>query len=320
MLRLAVSGRGIVDRMYLPAAAAAGGIAIERVRLPHVNSGGGLDTPLPSPAVTALAGEYAFIVSCPPFGHAAYAAVALDQGCRVLCEKPVGMDVHVPLALARMSQRLGVEVRANYQLRFHPAIELVCRILQRHPPLRVRICYRSGARLKIREKPAWYQSRDCGGGLLLALGSHLVELARVIGGEISSLEYAQHKRLPEEFVIIGNYTSGADLQIDCSAVAADESFLIEIVSGDTIYLVDMMDCSIREGSVICVKAEDLLPTLLLKTRVKQRVGLRYLGLDTPWRIAFLACLVALRDEDLFTTLASMIDAVAVHALLARLDD
>ena len=139
----------------------------------------------------ALDGVDAVVVSLPPGMHAESAAAAHRSGRHVYLEKPLATDLagaEGALGAWRASGKVGM-IGFNY--RFHRLFReaksiLVAGALGR--PVAVRSVFSSA----LRPQPEWMRRRDSGGGVLLDLGSHHVDLVRFLLGEIAEVACSVH--------------------------------------------------------------------------------------------------------------------------------
>lgn len=123
------------------------------------------------------------VVICLPSGmHADAASAALEAGQHVYLEKPIATtlaDGRRVLEAWRSSGRVGM---TGFDQRFEPAIVALRREVRAGL-----VGALTGARLAMgsgrRDAPEWKRSRATGGGVLLDLGSHMVDLARFVLGE-----------------------------------------------------------------------------------------------------------------------------------------
>jgi len=189
-VRVALLGNGFATRSQLPVlrgldgveVVALAGADVERARRTAAANGIPLATDdwrralEPAPDLV--------LVTTPVDLHRPMASAALEAGAAVLCEKPFTLDADEAAALVRQAH--GRAAWIDHELRWLPTLRA----------LRERV--RGGAigapRFALLElhvpsagfagRPwGWWFQRERGGGVLGALGSHLVDLARWILGE-----------------------------------------------------------------------------------------------------------------------------------------
>lgn len=121
----------------------------------------------------------AVVVALPTPLHAEAARAAFEAGKHVYLEKPVAVDLEQAErveAAWRQSGRIGT---TGFNGRFDPAVRSARRAIESGRvgrPVGIRIALGAASR----ELPGWKRSRATGGGVLLDLGSHAVDLARFL--------------------------------------------------------------------------------------------------------------------------------------------
>ncbi|NOT07456.1 MAG: Gfo/Idh/MocA family oxidoreductase [Gemmatimonadales bacterium] len=132
-------------------------------------SGGGLD---------------AVVVCLPPNLHSPAATAAFAAGCHVYLEKPLAptlSEARPVLGAWTNSGRVGM---IGFNFRFHPQIEVIRARVRAGAigrVLAVRTCFS----ILPHDMPEWKRSRLGGGGVLLDLASHHVDLIRfMLGSEV----------------------------------------------------------------------------------------------------------------------------------------
>jgi predicted dehydrogenase len=121
----------------------------------------------------------AVVISTPPNTHAATAAHAFERGLHVYLEKPLAAELEDGrriVAAWRRSGRVGV-IGFNY--RFHALYQSLARRMQ-SGALGAVAAVRTTFAHPARDLPAWKQRRATGGGALLELGSHHIDLLRFL--------------------------------------------------------------------------------------------------------------------------------------------
>ena len=190
LLRLAIAGCGaIVENDHLPALRACPEWQVaclvdparERVeRLARQQGCQGLTEIGQLPE-----GIDAVLVAAPNYCHADLVSHFLHSGYPVLCEKPLAMTAAAAATLMDQSMNAGRLLVVGHQLRFLPSVQ------------RLRTMLRTGQLGQIKEADfamgwasewpsvtGFYRRRDlAGGGVLLDLGSHLLDLALYLFGD-----------------------------------------------------------------------------------------------------------------------------------------
>lgn len=128
------------------------------------------------------------IVASPPHMHLVHTLAALRAGKHVLCEKPTALhagEAEEMLQAARVSGRLHL---IDHELRFHPRRKMLAEMLHKGFVGRLySLEYRMAGNFRLDPMRAWSWWSDAskGGGVLGALGSHVVDSIRTWAGEIA---------------------------------------------------------------------------------------------------------------------------------------
>jgi predicted dehydrogenase len=142
--------------------------------------------------VLDVPGLEAVIAAGPNKLNAEVAAAALERGCHVLCEKPLGRNAEEAARLNRTAAGRGRILKTGFNHRHHPAV-LKARALVESgslgPLYHIRGVYGHGGRPGY-EKEWRADPERAGGGVLLDQGVHVVDLSRWFLGEIEEV-YAQ---------------------------------------------------------------------------------------------------------------------------------
>jgi predicted dehydrogenase len=127
----------------------------------------------------------------PPALHCEMAVAALQAGKHVICEKPTALSsaqVETMLAAAQAApDQLAI---IDHELRFTPQRQAIRRLFRQNYVGRaiwVELTWRYPARLNPALPWNWWSDREQGGGLLAAVGSHLLDLSRWLFGRIDAL-------------------------------------------------------------------------------------------------------------------------------------
>lgn len=139
----------------------------------------------------ALEGIDAVVVSLPPGMHAESAVAAHRTGRHVYLEKPLATDRTGGEAALEAWRASGMVGMIGFNYRFNRLFGEAKRMLEAcvlGRPVAVRSVFSSA----IRPGPEWMRRRDSGGGVLLDLGSHHVDLVRFLFGEIAEVACSVH--------------------------------------------------------------------------------------------------------------------------------
>jgi 1,5-anhydro-D-fructose reductase (1,5-anhydro-D-mannitol-forming) len=132
----------------------------------------------------------AVYISTPVITHAPLSIAAAQAGKHVICEKPMALTSRECEAMIEAAERNGVVLQVGYMMRFHPAHRLIKRRIAEgdlgalrflHLERTVRINFRSS---DMPEHRKWFiRPEASGGGALMDLGSHLIDLLLYLVGE-----------------------------------------------------------------------------------------------------------------------------------------
>jgi len=189
-----VIGTGFARRVQLPALALVPGVRVTAVAsgrranadataaefgIPHVfDDGAELAR---SPEVDLV------LVTSTPDTHEAQAVAALQAGKHVLCEKPMALDAAQAARMVAAAERRPRQIAwMDHELRYEPSRRKVRDLIRagaigevRHLELLLRPYLRGDGRPQMTEAPwSWWFDAAHGGGLLGAVGSHLIDLCR----------------------------------------------------------------------------------------------------------------------------------------------
>lgn len=141
------------------------------------------------------------VVSTPPYLHYPITLAALKAGKHVVCEKPMAMNAAEARAMtewaAARPQQLTI---IDHELRFNPTWRRMKELVDggflgdlHH----VNIAITSGFRHSAQRPWNWWSQKAAGGGLLGALGSHAIDAARWLFGEIEAVASTVTTLIPE---------------------------------------------------------------------------------------------------------------------------
>lgn len=122
-------------------------------------------------------------ICTPSHEHLAQVREALGAGKHILCEKPMAVDVNQCREMVRLSRAAQTKMMVGFQMRYHPVVEAVDRLLPRlgslyHVDFTFSL-YRPGV--------TWRHRLLQGGGVLKELSSHLFDLMQHWAGDITSI-------------------------------------------------------------------------------------------------------------------------------------
>ena len=121
----------------------------------------------------------AVVVSLPPALHSEAAVAAMRAGKHIYIEKPLAIELNAARAVLVEQARTGLVAMLGFNFRFHPLYIELRRQLREG-----RIGFPVGARTVFcaaaRALPQWKTTRKTGGGVLLDLASHHIDITRYL--------------------------------------------------------------------------------------------------------------------------------------------
>ncbi|EKN65227.1 oxidoreductase [Neobacillus bataviensis LMG 21833] len=192
----------------------------------------------------------ALFISVPPFAHGDIEEKAAKKGIHLMVEKPLGLDYQTVLKKSEVIKESGIICGVGYCLRYWDAVAKAKEYLKGKKPAMIRGHYLSSF-----VSTPWYREWDKSGGQLVEQSTHVVDLARYLGGEIDQV-YANmglqvHKNVPNinipdvtsvNFV----YDSGAIGHIDSTFAQFDHRMGIEVMGEDFRVVIDGSNVTIVE--------------------------------------------------------------------------
>jgi predicted dehydrogenase len=130
-------------------------------------------------------------VVTPPATHAEMVGAALAAGKAVLCEKPMAMNAEESARMRDEAGAAGLLALVDHELRFLPARRRMREMIRGGELGRVRhakALFRADSRARAEGAWSWWSDERAGGGVLGAIGSHVVDaLLWVLGARVSNV-------------------------------------------------------------------------------------------------------------------------------------
>ena len=140
---------------------------------------------------TMLASENvdAVIVSTPPQFHEEIVVSTLEAGKHVLCEKPLGNSVEACRRMVEASRRTGKALATGFNHRYFPAVQFIKQTVETGGigDLDHVRAFAGHSGLSEFRSPWEYDKKVMGGGALMDVGIHIIDLARYILGEVDEV-------------------------------------------------------------------------------------------------------------------------------------
>lgn len=299
-LSVAIVGRGFGERVILPCLSAVDGLAVTAFVSRDPASSKCRDSCgdelLWFPSIDDLCQSMSCDLVCiatPPFLHEEAVILALEYRVNVLCEKPLSSTLDGAKRMADAADASGCLALVDHQLRFHPDIVRIKKMLEEGvigTIFEVELSYRTATRFDPNDpKWNWWSQLDQGGGQLFALGSHMIDLMQWWFGRIHSVKSTLstvHKSRPDHNNVPKSVTSddSAFLQVEFT-----EGFPA-ILSLSSVDIEEPMMQLRIVGSEGCIKFDwhtglfriDARGTTHVETQKEPLVGCKIIG-ENMWR-------------------------------------
>jgi predicted dehydrogenase len=192
----------------------------------------------------------ALFISVPPFAHGDIEEKAARKGIHLMVEKPLGLDYQKTAKKAEIINQSGIICGVGYCLRYQDTVTKAKEYLQDKKPAMVR-----GHYLSTFVPAPWYREWEKSGGQLVEQSTHIVDLARYLGGEIEQV-YANMSlqvhhdvpkiNIPDVTSLNFVYDSGAVGHIDSTFAQFDHRTGIEVMGEDFRVVIDGGNLTIIE--------------------------------------------------------------------------
>jgi myo-inositol 2-dehydrogenase/D-chiro-inositol 1-dehydrogenase len=127
----------------------------------------------------------AVFVCTPPLVHREPAVAALDRGLALYLEKPIARTASDASAIVAAAERSGTVCAVGFQWHAIDVLDDLRELLQGQ-----QIGLLVGTSIGPTMSRPWFIDRRAGGGNLLERGSHHIDLARTVGGDVVSVQAA----------------------------------------------------------------------------------------------------------------------------------
>ncbi len=154
------------------------------------------------------------IVDCalPNFAHKAVLLDAIAAGKHIYCEKPLAVNGTEAREIAKTAAEAGVQVGMTFNYRFIPALMRAYQLIREGALgaiYRFRVEYFHTGYQDPERPLSWRMAKEkSGGGALVDLGSHLIDLLRHLLGEFDSLQAFMQTYITERPVKRGAQEKG----------------------------------------------------------------------------------------------------------------
>ncbi|MBD8499001.1 Gfo/Idh/MocA family protein [Paenibacillus arenosi] len=209
------------------------------------------------------------VASAPP-NHHDMTMVALRKGLHVLCEKPLGMNAVETKAMLEQQQLSDVRGFVHFQWRLAPVRQAIKQVIQSGKLGRIlHMKYQgsfSGYSMLTNQSRGWEGSKSAGGGMLFAIGSHMIDAlqwwmdeqisdvyadlsTKVPTHNSASDERTEHRDADDAFSVIGHFEQGASFVMDLlfSGVRGNGWCLEVYGTEGTLRMTNDTDVEVSEG-------------------------------------------------------------------------
>jgi predicted dehydrogenase/glycosyltransferase involved in cell wall biosynthesis len=158
----------------------------------------------------------ALFICVPPFAHGAPERAGIDCGLPFLVEKPISLDKALALETEEAIRRAGLVTAVGYHWRYLDTVDEARRLLAGNPPQLM-----SGYWLDQTPPPAWWWREESSGGQIVEQATHIIDLARFLGGDVVEVFGMAGRRERADFPDLDVPTaSTASLRFASGAVAS----------------------------------------------------------------------------------------------------
>lgn len=198
-IRAAVVGTGYGCRTIVPALRQIAGVKVtvlcggeDRSKTRRLAEKFSIDVwDLPFEEAIATPGLDLVFIAAPHEHHGTMVERALDGDLHVVCEKPLALDERVIARLAERSRRTSKLSLIDHQLRFLPTFRAIGDALRGGHigrPYHARVEFYTPRLAEPGVTWRWWFDPEKGGGMLVAMGSHLVDLVQYwFGDEVADV-------------------------------------------------------------------------------------------------------------------------------------
>ncbi|MUT68446.1 Gfo/Idh/MocA family protein [Paenibacillus sp. NEAU-GSW1] len=132
----------------------------------------------------------AVYICVPPFAHGEVENALLERNIPFLVEKPIGLDLETPAAIAEAVERTGLITSAGYHFRYMDGTEKARELLQDRTSL-MALGYWMGSMPGV----YWWRKMEGSGGQFIEQTTHIVDLLRYLLGEVTEVYAAYDNRI-----------------------------------------------------------------------------------------------------------------------------
>lgn len=181
-----------------------------------------VDAMLDTPDIQAV------YVASPVDLHKQHVLAAASRGLHVLCEKPLALNVRECREIVQACREHGVKLMVAFMMRFHALHQKLLQMVQQGD-LGQLVFGRAQLAFWYPEGPGlWRQDyRRSGGGAIMDVGTHCLDLLRMLMGEVADVAgfvdtMTFQYDVDDRSTLLLRYESGAHGVVDCAFNVASE--------------------------------------------------------------------------------------------------
>jgi predicted dehydrogenase len=184
-------------------------------------------------------GIQAVLIATPPASHVPIALRAIEAGLHVYLEKPMACSVAESRKLLTAWRNSGLVGMVGFNQRAHPLMERAHSLIRSGrigTPALVRSVFSAAQR----QLPDWKQKRDSGGGVLLDLASHHLDLLPwLLDASITSISASVSSRVSDDdgAILALRFENGLEGQVAVSMIGS-ETDRVEIIGDAGALIID----------------------------------------------------------------------------------
>jgi predicted dehydrogenase len=130
------------------------------------------------------------VVALPNGAHASVSCELLENGVHVLCEKPMARNVAECRAMIEAAERGGTKLCIGHNRRFRTNAALAKRLMEKGIVGEVtHVEAEEGSTSDWARSPVYFDPKQAGGGALIDVGIHSIDLIRWLAGELRDVRY-----------------------------------------------------------------------------------------------------------------------------------
>ena len=222
----------------------------------------------------------AVIIALPTYLHGRCSKEAAEAGKDIFLEKPLAQNVAEGKEIVLKAKKNGAKLMVGYDLRFNPALLDLKKRMQNGMLGEVQIAYatiigagpffhRAEGSIP-RPVPTWWFNKELtGGGALMDLGSHLINLLHWYFGEITDIKsyfgYRFNLDIEDHATCIAKFKSGTVAIVNVGWFSAERQLKVELLG------------TVKHASVTHNPQNRIITALQLLTTKSCKYNLQYLG-------------------------------------------